>query len=86
MISIMAVLAFMFLILTESDAATLQVLSFFILALIARGLAVWVRSCFIALEQTTWIPRYEVTFRSLFGPKEAAGSRSAWWLEFGRIT
>jgi len=65
MISIIAVLAFIFLILTESDATSLQVLSFFILALIARGLAVWVRSCFIALEQATWIPRYEVTFRSL---------------------
>lgn len=65
MISITAVLAFIFLIFTESDAATLQVLSFFILALIARGLASWVRGCFIALEQASWIPRYELTFRSL---------------------
>ncbi len=65
MISVIAVLAFIFLNLTEVDAATLHALSFFVLALVARGLTAWVRSCFVALEQATWIPRYELIFRGL---------------------
>ena len=65
MISITAVLAFIFLNLIETDAASFHALSFFVLALIVRGLTAWVRSCFIALELATWIPRYEFTFRSL---------------------
>ncbi len=65
MISIVAVSASIFLNMTEHDSARLQVLHLFILALITRSLAVWARSCFVALEQVAWIPRYEATFRSL---------------------
>ena len=65
MTSIVAVLALAFLFFTESDGDKLKVLSMFILALIVRAPAVWVRSCFIALEQAEWIPRFEITFRSL---------------------
>ncbi len=54
-----------FLRLTEPDPAVGRVLAFFLLALIARGFAGWVRGCYVALERATWIPRYEFTFRGL---------------------
>lgn len=50
--------------LTEPESTTRWALAFFMLAILARGLAMWVRSSYVALERSTWIPRYEVMFRS----------------------
>ncbi len=79
---ITVIFAFVFLNLTETDTAVLGALSFFLLALIARGFALWVRSCFIALEQATWIPRYELTFRGL----EAVTGTAALFMGGGLLT
>ncbi len=37
--------------------------TFFLLTVVARGIAIWVRSCGMALEDTKWILRYEAIFR-----------------------
>jgi O-antigen/teichoic acid export membrane protein len=34
-----------------------------LVALVARTYAFWVRNCFIAVEDASWIPRYELVFR-----------------------
>ena len=49
----------------ESDSGHFYALSAFILALCARAFCSWVRSVFVGLESTTWIPRYETIFRGL---------------------
>ncbi|MBW2253873.1 MAG: oligosaccharide flippase family protein [Deltaproteobacteria bacterium] len=51
--------------LTEADRTTRWVVLFFLLALSARSLVLWVRHTYVGLERATWIPRYEVTFRGL---------------------
>lgn len=56
---------FLLLWLTEPVAAVRHALAFFLLAVLARGFAAWVRNCYVALERTTWIPRYEFAFRGL---------------------
>ena len=49
---------------TEQDPEILLAIVFFVLTLIPRSLAMWVRNCYTALEQTAWIPRWETGFRS----------------------
>ena len=66
---------------TESDPQVARALGFFMLALMARGLAVWVRSCYVALEKATWIPRYELVFRGL----EALTGVVVLWLGAGLL-
>jgi O-antigen/teichoic acid export membrane protein len=68
--------------LSEPDPAVRQALAWFLLALVARGFATWVRSCYAALERTTWIPRYEFSFRGL----EAVTGAAALWLGAGLVT
>lgn len=67
--------------LTEPDIAVRQVLAFFLLALVARGFASWVRNCYVALERATWIPRYEFAFRGF----EALTGIAALWLGAGLL-
>ncbi len=43
---------------------TAQVIALLLAALVARSLVGWVRECHVALEDATWIPRYEALFRS----------------------
>lgn len=50
---------------TESDQGNLVALSVLLMAIMARGVVGWVRSCFVSLEQATWIPRYEAAFRGV---------------------
>lgn len=57
----------------EAQADTKLALSVLALTILARGLSSWVRSCYIALERATWIPRYELGFRCL----EAASGTAA---------
>lgn len=53
-----------FALLTEPESGNLPAIIFFVLTLIPRSLAMWVRNCYLALEQTAWIPRWEIGFRT----------------------
>jgi len=57
------VLALVVALFSSHDTRTIAVVAFFLLALIARGIAVWVRQVYIAWERTSWIPRFELIFR-----------------------
>ena len=48
---------------TEPTFRTMVAVGFFVVTLVFRAVANWVRGCFIALEQATWIPRFETLFR-----------------------
>ena len=50
---------------SEADATHLAPLLVLMLTVPARGAVVWIRACFVAIERTTWIPRYEATFRGV---------------------
>jgi O-antigen/teichoic acid export membrane protein len=47
----------------EENPLIVQVLTCFLATLVARSIAMWIRFCFVALEDATWIPRYELLFR-----------------------
>lgn len=47
----------------EEDALVAYTVTAFLLALVARGFALWVREYCVALEDSVWIPRFELTFR-----------------------
>jgi len=49
---------------TETETRLLFAIAFFVLTLVPRSITLWVRHCYIALEQTSWIPRWELAFRS----------------------
>ena len=49
---------------TETEPRFLFAITFFVLTLVPRSITLWVRQCYVALEQTAWIPRWEVGFRS----------------------
>jgi len=49
--------------LTEQQALVAHATNVFLAALMARSLVVWVRYSCVALEDVTWIPRYELVFR-----------------------
>jgi O-antigen/teichoic acid export membrane protein len=56
--------------LSHQDALTRHIISLFVIALAARSLAQWGRSCFVALEQSRYSAGLEVGFRmveALFG-------------------
>ena len=57
-------LLLVFAVVTESDRDVLIAILFFVSALVPRSIVLWVRSCYVALEQTAWIPRWELGFRS----------------------
>lgn len=61
---VVAALLLVFAINTEQDPEILLAVVFFVLTLVPRSLAMWVRNCYTALEQTAWIPRWETGFRS----------------------
>lgn len=47
----------------EDNPLTVWALTWFLAALAARSLAMWVRFCCVAIEDALWIPRYELVFR-----------------------
>lgn len=47
----------------EPEESTRAVVYIFLATLTVRSVASWVRECFIGLEDTAWIVRYEVLFR-----------------------
>jgi O-antigen/teichoic acid export membrane protein len=47
----------------EDNLLIAWALTFFLAALVARSIAMWVRFCYVALEDALWIPRYELLFR-----------------------
>lgn len=49
---------------TETEPRFLLAIIFFVLTLVPRSITLWVRHCYVALEQTAWIPRWELGFRS----------------------
>ena len=49
---------------SEPNGSTAFAISFFALALFGRVMVAWVRGVFVALEDATWIPRYETGFRT----------------------
>ncbi len=48
---------------TEQETGVALAVSLFVLAIVPRAMVLWVRHCYIALEQAEWIPRYEIAFR-----------------------
>ncbi len=65
----------------EDRAQVMQVAAIFMIALVARSIAYWVRDFHIALERTSWIPRYELCFRGA----EALIGLALLWLGFGLL-
>lgn len=62
--AVVAASLLVFAVATEQDPQILLAIVFFVLTLVPRSLAMWVRNCYMALEQTAWIPRWETGFRS----------------------
>lgn len=61
---VVTALLLIFAVVTESDDDVFIAILFFVLTLVPRSLVLWVRNCYVALEQTVWIPRWELGFRS----------------------
>jgi O-antigen/teichoic acid export membrane protein len=49
---------------TETESRLLFSITFFVFTLVPRSITLWVRHCYVALEQAAWIPRWEAGFRS----------------------
>ena len=47
----------------EHEMKVVQALGLLVLTLVPRSIVVWVRHCYVALEDAGWIPRYELVFR-----------------------
>jgi len=63
--TLVASLGFALLVMLSEPMDTLWIVLSFVGALAARAMVIWVRFAFTALEDPGWIPRFEVTFRSL---------------------
>jgi O-antigen/teichoic acid export membrane protein len=59
-----SILLTVYIICTEALVSQRIVVLCFVGALISRSLSSWVRAVFVAIEQPSWIPRYELIFRS----------------------
>ena len=53
----------MFVWVSESEPILRLTILFFVGAMVARVIALWVRSAYVAFERPTWVPKYEVIFR-----------------------
>jgi O-antigen/teichoic acid export membrane protein len=47
----------------EQETRAGQAIGLLVLTLVPRSIVVWVRHCYVALEDAGWIPRYELVFR-----------------------
>jgi O-antigen/teichoic acid export membrane protein len=55
----------LFVLASETDPAIRVTILCFVGAMVARVVAGWVRAAYVALENPTWIPKYEFIFRGL---------------------
>jgi len=76
MTGIVAVLLLVYVVVTEPDPQIRLAVIFFVLALIPRSIVFWVRQCYLAMEHTTWIPRWEAGFR---GAEAVLGAAALWF-------
>ena len=62
--TIVTTMLLIFAVATEPEPRILVAVVSFVLTLIPRSIVLWVRNCYVALEQTAWIPRWETAFRT----------------------
>ena len=75
MTGVIAALLLVYVVVTEPSPQIRLAVIFFVLALIPRSVVFWVRQCYLAMENTSWIPRWEVGFR---GAEAALGAVALW--------
>ena len=63
MVLVATILGFAFTWASQSEPKVFQAVGLLVLALVPRSVVTWLRHCYVALEDASWIPRYEVAFR-----------------------